>query len=394
MSAPEPPSPPSRNPLALVGRTAARVPGGLMIIPLFLGAITNTFFPQLLEIGSFTTALFSEGTGALLGLFFFCLGAQLDVRAAPVTLEKGAAILVGKVGIGVAVGLSVAFLVPGGTLFGLLPLAIIAAMTNSNSALYVALTKQFGNRSDRGAISVIAINDGPFFTMIALGAAGLAAFPLEMLVGILLPLFIGFAVGNVSRAARDFLRPGEALTIPFLGFVVGTGIDFGTFAQAGLPGALLGLMTVVLSGGAAVGVLYLVHLLRRRPRPARNVVAGAAESTTAGNAIATPAAVALVDPSYEGVAALATAQVAAATVVTALLVPFLVAWVARRQVRRGVAPAQEDAWNERRELLTPEQVAAASTPDGAVADDHQTPPPAPAAQAATGTTTTTGDAPR
>ncbi|WP_299036410.1 2-keto-3-deoxygluconate permease [uncultured Pseudokineococcus sp.] len=333
------------GPLAGAGRALGKIPGAIMIIPLFLGAITNSFFPQLLEIGSFTTALFSEGTGALLGLFFFCLGAQLDFRTAPATVEKGFAVLVGKVGIGVAVGLAVAFLLPSGELFGLLPLAIIAAMTNSNSALYVALTKQFGNTSDRGAITVIAMNDGPFFTMIALGAAGLAAFPLEMLVGILLPLFIGFAVGNVSPAAREFLKPGEALTIPFIGFVVGTGIDFGTFAQAGLPGALLGIMTVVLSGGAAMGVLWLVHVLRGRPKRARNLVAGAAESTTAGNAIATPAAIALVDQSYEGVQALATAQVAAATVVTAILVPFVVAAVARWQERRGVSPQAEDEWN-------------------------------------------------
>ena len=327
-----------------------KIPGALMIIPLFMGAIVNTFFPELLEIGSFTTALFKDGTGALLGLFFFCMGAQLTFRTTGVTLEKGAAILVGKVGVGIAVGLGVAFLIPSGVLWGLTPLAIIAAMTNSNSTLFVALTKQFGNRSDRGAVSVISINDGPFFTLVALGAAGLAAFPLEMLVGILLPLFIGFIVGNFSEAARDFLQPGETLLIPFLGFVVGRGIDFGTFAQAGGPGVLLGLMTVIFSGGAAMACLWLVHLLRRRPKPARNLVSGAAEATTAGNAIATPAAVALVDPNYAGIEALATAQIAAAVVTTALIVPFLVAYVARWQDKRGIGPENEDAWNYRREI--------------------------------------------
>lgn len=335
----------SRGGLQGVGRVLGKIPGAAMIIPLFLGALINTFLPELLDIGSFTTALFRDGTGALLALFFFCLGAQLDLRTAPVTLEKGFAILIGKVGVGIAIGLGVAFLAPGGTLFGLLPLAIIAAMTNSNSALYVALTKQFGNASDRGAISVVAMNDGPFFTMIALGAAGLASFPIEMLIGILLPLFIGFFVGNVSGTAREFLKPGEALTIPFIGFVVGTGIDFGTFVQAGLPGALLGVMTVVFSGGAAMGVLWVIHVIRRRPKPARNLIAGAAESTTAGNAIATPAAITLVDPSFAGIEAVATAQIAAATVATAIIVPFLVAAISRWQDRRGVGPAQEDEWN-------------------------------------------------
>ncbi|WP_222850207.1 2-keto-3-deoxygluconate permease [Allosaccharopolyspora coralli] len=41
-------------------------------------------------------------------------------------------------------GLLVAFLTPEGSLWSLLPLAIIAAMSNSNGSLYVALTSEFG----------------------------------------------------------------------------------------------------------------------------------------------------------------------------------------------------------------------------------------------------------
>lgn len=329
----------------IIGRALGKIPGALMIIPLFLGAIVNTFFPEILAIGSFTTALFRDGTATLLGLFFFCMGAQINFRSTGVTIEKGVAILVGKVGIGVAFGLSVAFLIPGGELWTLTPLAIIAAMTNSNSALYAALTKQYGNKSDRGAISVISMNDGPFFTLVALGAAGLAAFPIELLAGALFPLFLGFLLGNFSKTVREFVQPGEALLIPFLGFVVGVGIDFATFAQGGIPGALLGIATLIFSGGAAMGVLWLVHVVRRRPKPARNLIAGVSECTTAGNAIATPAAVALVDPTFSGIEALATAQVAAATVTTALIAPFVVTYIVRWQERRGVGPQQEDEWN-------------------------------------------------
>lgn len=317
------------------------IPGALMIVPLFLGAITNTFFPQVLDLGSFTSALFRDGTGALLGLFFFCMGAQLDLRQTGPTLQKGVAILVGKVGVGVAIGLAVAFFVPGGVLIGLTPLAIIAAMTNSNSTLFVALLKQFGNKTDRGSVSVIAINDGPFITMLALGAAGLASFPLIDLLGAILPIILGFIMGNISHTARQFLSTGELLLIPFLGFVVGRGIDFKTFGEAGLQGILLGLATVFLSGVAAMVCLWLWHLIRRHPKPTRNIISGMAEGTTAGNAIATPAAMALLDPTYKAIEATATAQVAVATVTTALVVPFAVSWVAKWQQRRGVSPEAE-----------------------------------------------------
>lgn len=332
----------SGRPLATIGRAVARIPGGLMIIPLFLAAFINTFFPQILDIGGFTTGLFRDGINALLGLFFVCMGAQLRIRTTGPTLEKGLALLIGKAAAGATVGLAVAFLMPNGTLFGLVPLAIVAAMTNSNSALYVALTKQFGNTTDRGAVSVIAINDGPFITMVILGVAGLASFPVEMIVAVIIPLLVGFIIGNVSTTARDFLKSGETLLIPFMAFAVGQGIDFATLGQAGIPGIGLGVMTVVLSGGAAMLLVWLAHVIRRRPREQRNLISGPSEATTAGNAVATPAAIALADPAYRGVEALATAQIAAATITTALIVPFVVAYVARWQKARGVSVEAEE----------------------------------------------------
>lgn len=335
-------------------RMVGAVPGALMIYPLFLGATINTFFPQVLALGSFTTDLFSEGTGTLLGLFFFCMGAQLNLRQGALTLEKGITIFSAKVGVGIAIGLGVAFLVPGGVLLGLTPLALIAALTNSNSALYVALTKQFGNKTDRGAVSILAINDGPFITLMALGAAGLASFPLETLVGIFLPVLIGFTLGNLSQKVREFLKPGELLLIPFLGFAVGQGIDFSTLAQAGFQGILLGLISLTVIAITGMSILYLLHMLRGRPKRARNIISGAAESTTAGNAVATPAAVALVDPTFEAIQSVATAQIAAATITTAILVPFLVTFISRWQLRRGVSPEAEDEWNERKSNVTTE----------------------------------------
>ena len=159
-------------------------------------------------------------------------------------------------------------------------------------------------------------------------------------------MILGFVLGNTSTIARTFLAPGEKLIIPFAAFALGAGIDFTVLATSGLVGVLLGLATVVLSGGAAVLALYVWHVVRRHPRPTRNLVAGVSEASTAGNAIATPVAVASIDPSLLGVQATATAQVAAAVVTTAFTAPFLVAYVAAWQRRRGVTPENEEALYE------------------------------------------------
>lgn len=349
-----------------VFRAIGKIPGALMVVPLFLGAITNTFAPGILDIGSFTTALFRDGTPVLIGLFFLAVGSQISLKTAGPSLEKGATLLLAKYGMAVAIGLSVAFFAPDGMLWGLLPLAIIAAMSNSNGSLFSALMQQFGSKTDKGAISVLSISDGPFLTMIALGAAGVADFPMMALLAAILPMILGFLLGNFSTLARNFLAPGQSLIIPFVAFAIGAGIDFSVLLTSGLAGIILGLMTVFLSGGAAVACVYLWHKIRKTPPPARNVVSGVAESAVAGNAIATPAALAAVDPSYAAIEAAATAQIATAVVVTAFITPFLVAFVSRWQAKKGITAAAEDAYfdgrKDRADTTEPAE-AAESGPD-------------------------------
>ncbi|UOO81537.1 2-keto-3-deoxygluconate permease [Uruburuella testudinis] len=263
-------------------------------------------------------------------------------------------LLLAKYLVAVAIGLGIAFLMPQGTLWGLLPLAVIAAMSNSNGSLYVALAGQFGNKTDRGAISILSLNDGPFLTMVALGTAGLADLPLIALLAAVFPIILGFILGNSSRLVRVFLAPGEKLIIPFAAFAIGAGINLSVLFTSGAVGIVLGLMTVLLSGGAAMLFLYAWYTLRKRPRPARNILAGACESAVAGNAIATPAAIAMVDPRFLSIQDAATAQIATAVVVTAFVSPFLVAYVNRWQLRRGISPEYEERYLQGRHSDLPD----------------------------------------
>jgi 2-keto-3-deoxygluconate permease len=300
--------------------TIEKVPGGMMVVPLILGAIINTFFPEFLKIGGFTTAVATNPL-AILGVFLVCMGAGMDIKAAPKALKIGVIQTVTKYGVAVVIGLLVSKCFGDQGLWGISALAFIAAMSSTNGGLYTALTAEYGSKEEVGAIAILSIKDGPFLTMIALGSAGLAQIPFMTLVGVILPLLVGVILGSLDSDMRAFLSKAGMVMIPFFAFGLGCKIDLNTIYQAGFSGILLGLLTVFVCGFFTV----LTDKLS-----GGTGVAGAANASAAGNAIATPAAVAMVDPSLAATAVIATPQIAAAVIVTALLVPPITAYIAKR----------------------------------------------------------------
>ncbi|HIX59656.1 MAG TPA: 2-keto-3-deoxygluconate permease [Candidatus Blautia gallistercoris] len=304
-------------------KNVQKVPGGLMVVPLLIGATLNTLCPSALEIGGFTTALFKDSSTALIALFCLCNAAQINVKQAGSTLGKGVALTAVKFAIGAIIGIVVGKVFGTAGILGLTPLAIVASLTNSNGGLYAALAGQYGDASDVGAISILSLNDGPFFTMVALGAAGIANIPFMSLVACIVPIVLGFILGNLDEDLRELLGKGTVLPIPFFAFSLGTGLNWTQIVEAGLPGIVLGVACTLLTGIGG----YITFKIMRTKNPA----VGAAVGTTAGNAVGTPEALALADPSLSGVVAVSTVQIAAAIIVTAICCPLLVSFLDKKE---------------------------------------------------------------
>lgn len=128
---------------------------------------------------------------------------------------------------------------------------------------------------------------------------------------------------------REFLGRGVPVLIPFFAFTLGTTIDARSVWHAGLLGVALGLFVVAFTGG----VLWVADRLS-----GGTGVAGVAAASTAGNAAAVPAIVAAANPAYADAARSATVLVSASVVVTAVVVPFLTAWLARRKAGADAQP--------------------------------------------------------
>ncbi len=208
---------------------------------------------------------------------------------------------------------------------GLSTLAVVAAINDTNGGLYMALMRRYGGAEDAGAYSVMALEGGPFFTMVTLGVAGLSSFPWQTMLGAVLPLCVGMLLGNLDPELRGFLGDGAPVMIPFFGFALGTTLNLRLVWAAGFLGIALGVFTLVCSAVVLVVVDRLIG---------GNGTAGIAAATTAGNAAAVPMLVAAANPQFASAAGPATVLVASCVVVTSLSVPLLTAWWYGR-VRRG-----------------------------------------------------------
>lgn len=304
---------------------------------------------ELLGIGGFASALVKRGAITLIAMFLVCVGSQMDFSIGRRALKKGLIITSSKLMVAIACGYLIAALTdPMSGLFGLSIVAVIAALSNGNGGLFVALTGEYGNRSDVGAVGIVSLNDGPFFTLLALGLLG-ERFPVAAFLAVLLPMLVGFALGQWDEDVRAFLKHGERLTIPFFAFALGTTMSFMAFLNPEVlaGGLLLGLLTVLFTG--SVGILLL------RLFGERSQIAAVAEASTAGNAVQTPIAVAtaataaatlgLMTPEraelFLEIVPVATAQVSISTLTTALLCPVAVIFWDRYQRSRGIEGALE-----------------------------------------------------
>jgi 2-keto-3-deoxygluconate permease len=302
----------------------------MMVVPLFIGMVLNTFFPDLMKIGGFTQALTGVGYPTVLGMYLFTVGTKMTVRAAPRMLMRGFGILTAKVGIATIFALAVARFF-GGEIIGLSTLAVMVAMSDTNGGMFLALTSVMGSKDDSGTYVVQSIETGPFLTMLIFVGTGLAVIPYLTMVSVIAPIVAGAILGNLDEDIKDFFGSHEAIIVPFMAFTLGQTINLKSVVTAGLPGVVLGLTVVTVTGFVCIAADRLLG---------GTGIAGAAASSTAGNSAAVPQAVALADTSFAPIAGAATVQVAASVIVTAVLTPLLTAWWYKRVINERAAASQ------------------------------------------------------
>lgn len=303
------------------------IPAGIMLLPLLFGSLIHTLWPEALEIGSYTTALFSsQGAATLMALQLFCIGTQIRLVQVSGILKRGGTLLAARAIAGVLSALLFRLFANDGMIAGISMLAAVAACSNTNGSIFIATTALLKEDEAAAAAPILALSNGPLLTALILGASGAASFDSAAILGLVIPMLIGIVAGNISNRVARFFAPGVTLTLPLIGFALGAGIDLGQIWHGGCSGILLALGAVLLGGAVAFALDRL---------SGGSGTAGIAASATGANAIAVPAALALTNPAWLPVSAAATAQISAAVLISALAIPSLAGLWSNRNRKRA-----------------------------------------------------------
>ena len=134
----------------MIMRFLKKIPAGMMVVPMLLGAIINTFLPEVTNIGSFTTAVFtSAGANTAIGIQLFCLGTTLRVRDMGGVVKRGGVLLISKFVIGAAIGIVVGKVFGPTGVLGLSSLATVSRLMRTSmldvlSSDYIKTAKSKG----------------------------------------------------------------------------------------------------------------------------------------------------------------------------------------------------------------------------------------------------------
>lgn len=242
-----------------------KIPGGLLLIPMLVSALFCTFLPHFFEIGGATEALFtSKGLNYIIGFACLCSGVSLDIRQVSTVLKKEGMLILVKALLNIGLGLLFIHIFGMRGVFGISAIAYIVTICSTNPSLFLALEEDYGSQNDMAAFGLIGILCTPAYPLLVFSLSQATTINWTPIISTLIPVLIGVVIGNIDTKMKDFLAPGAALSLPFMGFAFGANINLIDAIQAGPQGFLLTLLYYIPMVLLMVG--FERYLLKKRWR--------------------------------------------------------------------------------------------------------------------------------
>lgn len=307
--------------MRVLGRVQ-KIPGGLMLVPMAIASVINTFIPDILQIGDpFTAAFTSNGTMCIVGLMVVFTGIQIKPIQIVYTLKRGGILVLVKLLTGIVSGAFIMKQFGLEGVWGISTLACVACITSCNPGLYIALMNNYGDELDKANYALLNLIGLPFIPVCILGYSKGYGIDYLSILATVVPLLIGMLLGCIDNEIRNFTKNGISIILPALGFCLGSGIDLKLAVQSIGKGLLLFIIFMLVN----MIPLYIIDVKVLRQRGHASV----AISCVAGLAMAVPKMMAEKNAAYLPYADAATAQLAFVVVLCAIITPALMERVCR-----------------------------------------------------------------
>lgn len=300
-----------------------KVPGGLLLIPMLISALINTFAPGFFaSFGGLTEALFTtKGTNYIVALVCFCSANLLDLKSISMVLKKQGTLLLVKIIL--CIGLSFLFMNTFGLegIWGISAIAFIVAICSLNPSLYLALVSDYGVERDKAAFGLTGMILVPAFPIFVFSITQGGAMNWTPIISTLIPIILGLIVANLDKDLAKMFSSIVRVLMVFMGWSFGAGINIIDAMKAGPQGILLAIIFYIIM----VPIIYLVETKVLK----ESGVSALGISSIAGLSVSVPGIMAFNNPDLAPLAATATAQIAFGVVVTSIITPIITQKVAK-----------------------------------------------------------------
>ncbi|OOM75703.1 2-keto-3-deoxygluconate permease [Clostridium sp. BL-8] len=306
----------SKSNLRILDRVK-NIPGGLMLIPMAIGAIINTFSPKVVQIGNPTSAIFSSnGTMCIVGIMIVFIGIQIRPNQLLLAIKRGGVLILTKLIIGIIAGLVIMKLFGLDGFLGISTLALVSCITSCNPGMYIALMDQYGDEIDIANYAFLNLIGLPFIPICILGFAGGYGIDYKSIAATCIPFFVGMFLGGIDDNIREFTKSGSSIMTPFLGFCLGSNINILTALSSYTLGFILLIIFSIVNN---IPMLFVDKIFLKQKGYASTAIC-----CVAGLSIAVPKLMGEIDALYLPYVETAASQIAFVVVISTIITPILV----------------------------------------------------------------------
>lgn len=290
-------------------------PGSILLIPMMISAIVNSFFKEFIFIGEPINSLFNGSGGmTLLFIMLFISGIQLKLDNIKSLLKESFVLIVLRVIIVIILYLLYInyFNIDG--IFGIYAFTLMIALCSTNPGLFIALIEQYGSKDKISLFGPLNILPLPAIPIAIYSLGGSSSFDMMPIVSVFIPFFLGILVGNYLPDLRIKFAGINPIILFFWGFGIGSKINLNVISNDLFTGVILTMMFYLL-------ILFPMFILERKVLKTDGLLAISSGSV---------AAIALVIPNMLNLSNIAPSiiesainQLAIAVIITSVLTPLL-----------------------------------------------------------------------